>query len=324
MADIPDNVTRQLATIDLSKLHRYSFGIVIEDNVNNESKIKIFPVEKLFSLGGDLTKEDKWSIKKIKERVIEPTDEYKPKYVPSKEDLELMRTRYIYANWIASNNQITPPNVCKGEYVTIYRYSNRDEYYWSTELTDLTLRKEEHVVYTFSDKPNLDKSEDPIEDRYTITVSPKNKTISLHTTDKYGEYTKYDLIFKTDEGYIELKDGKNNSIKLDSTQDMLTIHIEGTGAKYDATIHGDESYAEIKDDSGNSLSLNSKFNSLTATTQTSFNVNSPTINLQCDLLNVTSAATMFHGGSITHDGKHIDKSHYHIGNLGKPTSPPAN
>jgi len=324
MANQPNNPIRQISTLEFSKLYKYSFGIVIEDNLKNESKIKVYPVEKMHSLGGDLIKEDKWNVKKIKEKTISKTGEGEPTYKPSMEDIELTKTKYIFANWITSNNQITPPNVCKGEYVIIYRYSNRDEFYWTTVLTDLTLRKEEHVVYTFSDKPNLDNSEDPIKDRYSITISPKTKTVSLHTTNKYGEYTAYDITFKTDKGYIELKDGKNNSVKLDSTQDAITIHMEGTGAKYDLSLNGDDGVAILKDDKNNSFTLNSNNGSISANTNSSFNINTSSINFNCSSFNISSDQTTFNRGSIKHDGKSIDKSHYHTGNLGKPTSPPSN
>ena len=331
MGNEPDNLIRQLSTLDLSKLHRYSFGIVIEDNLDNKFKIKVYPVEKLFNLGSDLNKEDKWKEKKIKERKVAKTEEYDPKYLPSLEDIEIDRTRYIYANWIKSNNQITPPNVCKGEYVTLYRYSNKDEYYWDVELTDLTLRKEEHVVYTFSDKPNLDKTEDPIEDRYTVTFSPKNKEVKIHTTNKYGEYTTYDITIKTDDGYIEIIDGKNNSIKLDSTQDMLHTHIEGTAAKYDETIHGDKGYIETKDDKGNKIKLDSNAGSLTTNINKNVDVTTPTVNFNCSSFNVNTnsanikaSSTKFTGGTIKHDGVSIDKQHTHTGNLGVDTSAPNN
>jgi len=331
MTNDPSDNTAQLNTLDLSKLHRYSFGVVVEDNVDNEFKIKVYPVEKLYSIGGDLSKEDKWIQKKIKERKVKKTEEFDPLYIKSLEDITINRTRYLYANWIKDNNQITPPNVCKGEYITLYRYSNRDEYYWSVELTDLTLRKEEHVVYTFSDKSTLDKSEDPIEDRYTVTFSPKNKEVKIHTTDKYGEYTKYDITIKTDDGYIEILDGKKNSIKLDSTKDMLHTHMEGTTAKYDITVHGDDGYIETKDDKGNNIKLDSSAGSLTTNILNNVDIKTNLVNIDCssfslksDAVSITSSATTFKGGTIKHDGTSIDKLHEHTGNLGINTSPPVN
>jgi len=251
------DVTEQLTNLDLSKLHFYSYGYVIEDNLDNESEIKIFPVEKLYTKGGDLNDSIKNDniINKERNLVSDSDKDEIPVYTDNEEMFNLEETTYLYCKWsgISDSNRITPPNVCKGETVIIYRFSNRDEYYWDTYNTDLRLRKEEHVVFTFSDKPNLDEEEDSIEDRYTITFSPKTKTISLHTTDKYGEYTTYDFNLKTEDGYIQLIDGKKNELMWDSTKDKVSLHIEGTKNQYDLTVHGDDGFISIEDDKKNKL-----------------------------------------------------------------------
>jgi len=221
---------KQLKNLDFSKLHRYSTGLVIDDNVDNKHTIKVYPNEKLYNLGDDLSL-DIPNVTTIQTKAVDihPKDK-EAVFKDGKEVIHLNKTKYILANWLNKSepNRITPPNVCKGEKVVLYRFSNTDEFYWETEETDLRLRKEDHVIHTYSDKPSLDPTEDPINDRYTITFSPKNKELSIHTTDKYGEYTTYDIKIKTDEGYLEFKDGKGNSIKLDSKADSLTTNINKT------------------------------------------------------------------------------------------------
>ena len=336
MINEPENHIRQLITLDLSKLQVYCIGLVVEDNLENEPNIKIYPVEKLFNLGGDLKKEDEWVAKKIKERKVAYSNEHIPKEVDSLEDISINRTKYLNVEWITKNNQITPPNVCKGEYVIVYRYSNRDEYYWEEEFTNLTLRKEEHVVYTYSDKPNLDDAEDEIEDRYTITISPKNKEISIHTTDKYGELTTYDITLKTDDGYLEILDGHGNFIKLDSAKDDLTADV-----KHDINIKaGNDINAEAGNDitvmagndinaeAGNNANVKAGMNikaeaggSVDIKAGASMMLNAPNMTIDCANLVVTGA-TEFSGPTVTHLGIPIDSTHMHDGNLGFKTSTP--
>ena len=324
----------QIKNLDFSKLHRYSNGLVIEDNLNNDFTIKVYPSEKLFNLGDDLNNNKTSTVTIPTKSVdIKPTDKVAV-FKDGKEVISLDKTKYILANWLnkSNPNRITPPNVCKGEVVILYRYSNTDEFFWEAENTDLSLRKEDHVVYTFSDKPNLDDTEDPIEDRYTFTFSPKTNTISLHTTDKYGEYTTYDINLKTKDGYFELVDGKGNLFKLDSTKDHLRVHLEGSAAKYDLNIHGDDGYVELSDNKKNSLKLDSVAGSLTTNINKSITANTIDFNVNCTNYNVvatnynietsaynltssnntiSSSNTSYVGGIITHDGNAIGKTHVH-------------
>jgi len=239
-------MTKQLRTLDLSKLHFYSYGIVAEDNIDNKKEIKIFPVEKLYLENGDTTvkqgdlnKEEDYKPAnlKIKEKKLKhiPND-IEPRYELPEEVMPLQKTRYLLVNWLNINNpyRYTAPNVCKGEKVIIYRYSNSDNYFWDTLGHELYLRKEDHVVDVYSNKPVIDedkvknKEDEDIEDTYYIMKSPKKKIIKIHTTDKNNEYTTYDITIKTDDGYVEVKDGKGNSIKLNSKLDTLTVKTNAT------------------------------------------------------------------------------------------------
>lgn len=327
-----------------SLMHRYAVGIVIEDNLDNLEDIKVFPIELLYTDGGDLN-ENIILNTTMKSRYLEIDPDVKsPKYEDSEEIIEFDKTKYLIAKWKKDNNKITPPNVCKGEKVIVYRYSNRDEYYWDVEYTDLTLRKEEHSVVTYSDKPNLDEEEDPINDRYTITVSTRDKYISIHTTDKYGEFTTYDIKLDTKEGNLNIKDGRKNSITLDSKQSGLLIHLEGNKTNYDIEAIADDGTIGIADKQGNSIHLNSVDGKLTTNILTSITSKTTDFNVECTNFNVkstnyniqtssydlkssnntiTSSSTSYNGGVVTHDGISIDKHHDHFANLGFPSAVPS-
>jgi len=291
--------------IEPSKLHFFSYGLAIDDNLDNTSYIKIFPIEKLYTEGDELSKVTK-ELSTITSKVIEITPEATEAiYSPSEETIEIDRTKYIIAEWcnLTDSNRITPPNTCKGENIIISRYGDSSLFFWDTIRTDLKLRKSEHVIYTYSDKPTLDETEDELKDRYYIEYSPKNKRIRLHTGKKYGEYTDYDLTIKTDDGYIKIIDGKDNMIELNSKTNTLTTRTD---------------YVVV----------NAKKEMIINTPKLTFNIGKlftmtvPSLisNIKSTLYNLSSIS--FKGGNITHDDIPIDKSHVHTGNLGVDTSPP--
>ena len=345
-----ENAIRKLEGLDLSKLHFYSYGIVVEDNLDNLKEIKVYPVEKLYTQGDDLITPFeykpatlKFYTKKVKivPHDIEPRCELKPSILP------LERTDYLFANWLGLNspNRLTPPNLCKGEHVILYRYTDSDEFFWDMLNINHNLRKEEHVVYGYSDKPHIFKQgdtyqdeEEPLEDKYYIEISPKNKRIHLHLGKKYGEYTDYDITIKTDDGWLEIKDGVGNNIKLDSPTKTLTTHLEGDEVKYDFNIHGNDQMVELKDSKNNNITLDSKSDTLTTSINktinsqtethnivaTTINMKANVINIDAPSINVKNGETKFSGGTIKHDDMSIDKYHEHTGNLGFNTSPPVN
>ena len=355
---------KQIRSLDLSKLHFHSYGVIAEDNPDNDIEVKIFPVEKLYFENGETT---------VKKGNLDKDELYKPtdlkvidkvlKVIPEdielrqllpEEVLPLKKTKYLYADWCGINNpnRYTAPNVCKGEKVIIYRYSNADRYFWDTLGFELNLRKEDHVMDVYSDKPNIDEDnvkagkDEDLEDTYYILKSPRDKIIKLHTTDKYGEYTTYDITIKTDDGYAELIDGKGNFIKLDSTTDSLTTHLEGIKAKYDNVIHGDDGYYSLSDGKGNYVKLDSVVSNLTVNINNAVTINSKTLTFNNEVTTfnsskgfniatsaydiksssntIASGSTNYKGGIIKHDGVSIDKLHVHVGNLGIDTSVPSN
>ena len=234
---------KQLRSLDLSKFHFHSYGIVAEDNIDNNKEIKVFPSEKLYFENGemlvkrgDLDKDEvyKPTDLKVKEKVLKTIPEdIELRYNLPEEILPLEKTKYLYVQWCGLNNpnRYTAPNVCKGEKVIIYKYSNADLYFWDTIGFELNLRKEDHVVDVYSDKPSIDEDnvnegiDEDLEDTYYIMKSPRDKIMKIHTSDRYGELTSYDITIKTDDGYIEVIDGKGNFFKLDSDKEDFTTNI---------------------------------------------------------------------------------------------------
>ena len=215
------NVTNQLANLDLSKLHFYSYGIVSKDNSDNSSVIPIFPIEKLHS-EQQTSKDIKFKIRE--ESIDMSSDHHEPVYKEKHETISLTKSNNILAKWarLGQGNRITPPNVVKGEHVVILRFSNRDEYYWETINYYLGLRKKEHAVFFFSNDDSSSKDSD-IEKGYYLEVSPKNSKVKLHLGN---DAVSYDFELKGKEGIVELKDDKDNAFKLDSNKKTFSFKTE--------------------------------------------------------------------------------------------------
>jgi hypothetical protein len=207
-----------LHKIDPSNFYFYSVGFLAKDKDWDSDIVEVFPIEKLPTENGELAKEETLqtnaSIGQENGKEINTTPE----------TIVLKRGNTIKAKWLSLGqyNRVTPPDIRKGEQVLIFKYGNADLYFWTTMFNDVSLRKEEIVRYVFSDKPQLDPEED-LDSTYYMEVNTRDKILKLHTTDKWGELTTYDIILDTKNGSLQIIDGKTNSITLDSSLDTLTV-----------------------------------------------------------------------------------------------------
>lgn len=130
----------------------------------------------------------------------------------------------ITARWlnIGGSNRMTPPNVMTGETVYIYNYGGTDEYFWSDYETEPGLRKEESVLYFFSNKKGIMK-DGWIAKGYYMLIDTINKAVRLFTDAGNGELTTYKMEILTKEGILLIEDGKGNKIKLSSASDTWDI-----------------------------------------------------------------------------------------------------
>ena len=188
----------------------FGIGHVAEDIQENQFWVKVFPIEVMTGGTGDMDAPTSKSID-----AESSSGEFK--------SIVLDKGRTINCKWIpiGASNRVTPPNVCKGEMVMIYNYAGTDQYYWTTMDNEMDLRKNEKATWFFSNKkgieaPNLKKA-------YHFTVDCINKFVRLFTSSNDGELTTYDFLVNTKKGFIDIKDGKNNFIRLDSEPDTLTI-----------------------------------------------------------------------------------------------------
>ena len=289
--------------MEISQFKLYSLGYVVEDILEDDLLLKIVPIEVISDIDGALGDVDRETNKNID---IE------------NENRVTIKTKdtVIIAKWIAlsETNRMTPPNVCKGETVRIFRYAETDKYFWATLYNEIDLRKREKVVYAFSNKGSVE-DKTLLENMYYFTFDTINKMVRIHTDDSDGELTTYDIEINTQDGVLTLIDGKSNMIELDSDRDKLTVTIN----------------KDIEMNAPN-ITMNSKRHTINTTDYILNAVNSKTVNTDIYKLTASNSTLTTNialsgdliasGGGITHEGKYIDSTHSHTGNLGFAVSTP--
>jgi len=194
-----------------SKFQLYSLGIVAKDKPTNTYVISVMPIEQLTDSNNDIndTTEYKTDTKDHKDRSIKS-------HSTSGTVLE--------AVWVplGCSNRMSAPDVIQGETVLIYTYADTNEYYWTTVFNEPGIRRNEKVLYGYSNMS--EGARDEAFDRstsYWIEVDTLNKYVKFHTSDNNGELTTYDITLDTKNGILNIKDGLGNFINHDSKNGSL-------------------------------------------------------------------------------------------------------
>ena len=196
-----------------SKFKLFSLGIVTEDIEEDHLFVTVYPIEVINDYNGKINDTEIIQIKSVdingdnKNIIINKQVKLNCKWLP-----------------IDTPNRLTPPNVCKGETVGIYKYGESDVYFWSTIYNELDLRKREKATWVFSNKGKQDAT--LLDKVYFFTIDTINKFIRLHTDDSDGEFTSYDMEINTEDGVFTFQDGLGNMIELDSQVNILKLVTE--------------------------------------------------------------------------------------------------
>jgi len=195
-----------------SALHVYSLGMITHDLPEDDVWAEVHPLEQMSGSNGiiDDTNIENAKVLNIHGETIVT---------------KIIKSTKIMCKWLndGDNNRLTPPSVCKGETVRIYRYGNTDKYFWGTIYNELDLRKREKATYVYSNKGTIE-DKTLLEKVYYWTIDTINKFVRLHTDDSDGELTTYDFEINTKDGTVTLIDGKNNSMELDSAKEDFTFN----------------------------------------------------------------------------------------------------
>jgi len=128
----------------------------------------------------------------------------------------------LTAKWLPSTNRRTPPDVQRGEMVKVWQFGSNDEYFWTSLGKDDKLRRLETVVIGIAANPNMDQDGLDLENMYFLEISSHQKTITLSTSQKNGEFCTYDFQFDLANGKVVLQDNLGNYGFLDSKN----VHIK--------------------------------------------------------------------------------------------------
>jgi len=194
-----------------TELRRMSVGIVAENKRLDSPFVEVIPIEALNLMDAELGTDT----------VTLKTSGIDVEEKPYKVEVDMAAT--LKAEWLGETNRITSPDVRRGEQVWIWRQGDADKYYWSTLGRDDDLRRLETVIYRYSGLPENIDEEITEDNSYFLEVSTHQKTVTLQTSKRNGEYCIYTLQFNPGEGQVTLKDDIGNTVQMDSAETTITL-----------------------------------------------------------------------------------------------------
>jgi len=194
-----------------SALRLYSLGIVIEAKQRGSDQIKCSPMERLPLQSGDMTQNT---------RVYQTSI---PDAAGIKRSSAVTGSNHVVAKWMPSgqDNRMTAPDVQPGETVSIYRFADTDEYYWTTTFREPSLRKLETILTAACGLPGAGSFDK--DSAYWTEVSTHDGHIQIHTSQANGEPYGYDILIDTATGRLTITDSIQNTIILDSVTSTAAV-----------------------------------------------------------------------------------------------------
>lgn len=204
--------------MDQSKLVKYSLGTVVEDPEFGSKIVKIWPIEIIPSMDGDIDGEEV-------EYINDGIDSDGVKF-----EVKTLSTEWLECEWIGGSNRQTPPNVRAQENVIIYRYADADHFYWDELGRHNHLRRGERIVWKFSDIPESDlETPSTTENGWTVELDTVTGKLHLITSKANGEQFIYSILLNAGESFFAVEDDVGNRIKLDSLNTLIElINKDGT------------------------------------------------------------------------------------------------
>lgn len=201
-----------------SQFRRIGLARVVEDQPSGSVKVVVTPIEELYDQESGLV--DKFK-EQHKGNLLSTNQ--------TNEQTENVSTNKINAIWrpTGNTNQITPPNVYRGESVDLYRYGNTQQYYWDKTQHEHNLRGREKVITAYSNREGGDPNEEAtLDNSYTVEFNTKDKKIEIKTATNDGEACGYTININTKDGIVTIQDTVENSIVLNSPEGTLTGNIK--------------------------------------------------------------------------------------------------
>lgn len=127
----------------------------------------------------------------------------------------------IDATWLPEPNRKTPPDVRRGERITLWQFAKNDKYYWRCENLDEDQRRLETIVWAINADPNNPTDLVGFTNCYFIEWSSHKKSITLMTSQANGEFCTYNVQFDMANGRFVIEDNVGNHWLWDSKETIF-------------------------------------------------------------------------------------------------------
>lgn len=196
-----------MTTTMTSQLHFFSVGKVAENKHLSEDYIRVIPIEHTGMLHGELKSNEE--IIQVK-GIDKDGNEY---------DVATSTDTVIVAKWFPlDSNRISSPDVRRDETVLLWRYGDTDQFYWSSTNLHRPYRKLETVQWAFSGTQDEDDGVVSDDNCYFAEVSTHTKTLTIKTSQANGEVCIYRIQINPGNGHITFKDDQGNFWLFDTVE----------------------------------------------------------------------------------------------------------
>lgn len=298
-----------------SQIRLYSLGIAAANLEFGQKELEVTPVENLAQLDGEVTDT---------QVDVESTgvDKDGNTYSTSQK-----ASNSIKAMWLSLDvYRAFPGLIRRGERVMIWRVGDTDKYYWTEMGLDDTTRRKDIMTFLIPNSAKEGEDSRTPDTAYFIEVNTVDKHITIQTNKNDGEQFAY--LFQLNPGgkNATLCDDAGNYIQLDSVAQRIQgknqmgseVWIEKGkgGMKTPENILFETKTLDIK-----ASTMNVTVDNYTEKS-TSHRISTSNYTVKASAITWSGSSYSIESGSLTHNGINVGATHFHIGNMGHPTSPP--
>lgn len=203
---------------DRSLLRPYAIAVVVEDKVRNSSKVKVWPMEILPIIDGELDLES----------IVMKNDGVDATGRPY--DVSATTEEWVEAEWIRDeSNRVFAPDLRTREKVMLWKYADSEVLFWTPSRREEYLRRGEHLLLAYSALPEEGEDEaKTMDNSYTVEVNTFDGYIQINTVKLRGEPFAYTLLLDTANGTFTIKDDDGQHIFLDSNEEIIQVLNKST------------------------------------------------------------------------------------------------
>lgn len=204
-----------------SVFHQYSLGEVTNNPDYDDHVIWVMPTEKRYGI--------------TEETLNNPQREeftYKDHEGNERSGNSTSNTG-IQCTWMRRNsNRVTPPNVRRGDEVTIWRLGDSNKYFWEDNC-NTSVKRVERVIFAYAADPSGPLKGD-LSNCYIVEISPVDGLYGIHTSTANGEPFEWDFQIDAKGGRAAIESSNGEHVLIDSNERLIELaNSDGSVAKLD-------------------------------------------------------------------------------------------